>query len=147
METTPQVTRRRMLQLTGVGALGVGAAIAASGCSSTDNSTTDETTTQDTSVTLNMIDPTGSVEIKYEFAPRLDTLDGKTIAFIADDLWEDDRTFPLLEQLFNQKYPSTKILREDNFPRGINIITQTNSGIAEALQAAGVDAVITGNAG
>ena len=120
--------------------------MAATGCSGTQRPE-DQTQNADTSVTLNVYDPTGAVEIKYEFAPRLDTLDGKTIAFISDDMWEDDRTFPVIERLINDKYPTATVLREDQFPRGVNIITQTTSGIADALKAAGVDAVIAGNAG
>lgn len=108
MEHGNDLTRRRMLQLTGVGVLGAGAMLAGVGCSSGNTPSSSSTKTE--SVELTVYDPTGSIEITQTFAPRLDSLDNKTIAFVGDDMWEEDRTFPLIKQLMEQKYPSITIL-------------------------------------
>mgnify|MGYP001170054068 CR=1 FL=1 len=138
-------TRRYALQMAGIA--GIGAMLA--GCStnsgSSANSGTDSTKQKGTS--LSVYDPTGSIEIVNLHAPRLDTLDGKTIAFIADDAWEDDRTFPEFGRLFAEKYPNTKIMTQDNFIHGIDALTMEKNGVPEQLQAAHVDAAIVGNAG
>ena len=36
---------------------------------------------------LEVFDPSGSSEVTQLHAPRLDSLDGKTIGFISNDMW------------------------------------------------------------
>lgn len=135
-----------MLQLTGVSMLGVGAVAAASGCSS-DNSATDDSQTQPEATTVRVYDPTGGIEITQSFADRLDTLEGKTIAFISNDGWEAERTFAYLNDLILAEYPSVTIINWDQFIHGTDNITKEKNGIADKLQEMGVDAAIVGNAG
>ena len=151
---TGGVTRLRMLQMAGalgIGALGTGAMLA--GCSSDpakESASDDEAAAGAANagpVEISVYDPTGSIEITQTFAPRLDALEGKTIAFVSDDAWEDDRTFALIGELFAEKYPSVTVLTQDNFIHGIEAITKANNGLPEAMQEKGVDAVIVGNAG
>ena len=133
------MTRRHMLQMTGI--LGAGALL--SGC------TTQQSGEQDgaAAVELTLYDPSGSIEITQLFAPRLDTIEGKTIAFVSDDAWEDARTFELIKSEFAEKYPSVNIITQDNFIHGIEAITRADNGLGEAMIEKGVDAVIVGNAG
>ena len=156
MENGNTLSRRRMLQLTGVGMLGMGAALAGAGCSSggegsaqesKDAAATQQPAQQDERVTLTVYDPSGNIEVTQEFAPRLDSLDGKTIAFLGNDMWEEQRTFEELGKLMAKAYPNTKIITQENFPRHSDQLTQANNGIAETMKELGVDAVIVGNAG
>ena len=136
------MTRRRWLQMAGV--LGAGALL--TGCAS-QPSGGDAKDAKTSAVELSVYDPTGSIEITQTFAPRLDTLEGKTIAFVSDDAWEDARTFALMQDMFAEKYPNVNIITQDNFIHGIGMITEANNGLPEAMLEKGVDAVIVGNAG
>ena len=142
MERSDSLTRRRMLQLTGIGTLAAGVA-AFTGCKQEETPAEPE----ETGLTIEVLDPSGSVAITQHFVERLDTLEGKTIAFVTNDDWESERTFPLLEQIMKEKYPGITIIREDNFARGMNDITKDNNGIAEVMLEMKVDGAILGNAG
>lgn len=152
MGITDSVTRRHMLQLTGAGVLGA-AALASVGCDSASKEVAEEKKTDTAATaapvkqTYTVYDPTGSVEITQTYAPRLDTVDGKTIAFASDGMWADDRTFELITQLFAEKHPTTTIIREDNFPIGIDALTKADNPIVGMMQDLHVDAAIIGNAG
>lgn len=141
------LTRRNLLAA--VGMVGAGAMLA--GCSNGTDANksveTDVETQKSTPVELTVFDPSGSTEISQLHAPRLDTLDGKTIAFVSDDAWEDHRMFPLLKELFAEQYPNTTIIPQDNFIHGIDALTVENNGLPEAMQEKNVDGVIVGNAG
>ena len=134
------LSRRRLLQLTGIGTLAAGTA-AFVGCAQ------EPAEPESTTLTIETLDPCGSVAITQHFVDRLDTLEGKTIAFVTNDDWESARTFPLIEDLLRAKYPGITIIREDNFARGVNDITKDNNSIAEAMATMGIDGVILGNAG
>ena len=139
------LSRRRMLQLTGIGTLVAGAALA--GCTKDGEGNGSEGEPVQSGLTIETLDPCGSVAITQHFVDRLDTLDGKTIAFVTNDDWESSRTFPLLEQLITEKFSGVTIIREDQFARGVNDITKDNNGIAEVMKSLNVDGVIVGNAG
>ena len=143
------VTRRHMLQLTGAGVLGA-AALASVGCDGASKEVVEEKTEAPVTPakqTYTVYDPTGSVEITQTYAPRLDTVDGKTIAFASDGMWADDRTFELITELFAEKHPTTTIIRETNFPIGIDALTKPDNPIVGMMQDLKVDAAIIGNAG
>lgn len=146
VENGMKLTRRRMLQLTGVGMLGAGVTFAGAGCSNNAASSSGSSAS-DGSVTLSVYDPTGEVEITQEFAERLDGLDGKTIAFVGNGMWEEDRTFLLLQELMESKYSDITIITPDNFPRTSDLITVDDNGLPEMMEEMGVDGVIVGNAG
>ena len=140
MEGTTGISRRRMLQLTGLSAIG---AAALAGCAKDEGA---EEPVEEVKK-VRVYDPTGGIEITQAFAPRLDTIEGKTIAFISNDGWEAPRTFAKLQELFAERYPSVTILSWENWTHGTDNITKDNNGILAKLQAAGVDAAIVGNAG
>ena len=60
-----------------------------------------------TPVTLEVFDPTGASEVTEVHAPRLDTLDGKTICEISQEpdgqSWEARRTFPFIRELLKKR--------------------------------------------
>jgi hypothetical protein len=154
------LTRREMLKLTGI--VGAGSLLAACAPQAvketatvqptvpvqpTDAPTAVPTQVVPASTTLKVYNPTGAYEVTQTFAPRLDSLDGKTIAFVGDDMWEEERSFPLLQQLLQAKYPTIKILTADKFVHGADAITKANDGLPKQMQDAGVQGVIVGNAG
>lgn len=145
MNVDAKISRRRMLQLTGVSTLVAGAAL--SGCSS---STTDDgqgETTTPTTYKLTVYDPSGSTEITQTFAPRLDSLEGKTIAIIGNGMWQEPRTSQVIEDAIHTKYPTATVIPPDQFPRHTDNLTKANNGIPEQLESLGADAAIIGNAG
>jgi hypothetical protein len=98
-----------------------------------------------TSVELKLYNPTGAREVTTLFAPRLDTLAGKTICELSNNGWQAHRTFPLVRELLKRQFPTAKIIPHTEFPSGTNDM-QTKKAI-DAIKKAGCDAVITGNAG
>ncbi len=95
-------------------------------------------------VTLEVFNPSGGKQITYTFAPRLDTLDGKTICEVAtyDNEWQSYRTFAVISDFIKKQYPTAKILDYNNFPNW-----REDATIGKQLKAKGCQAVIVGNAG
>ena len=140
------LSRRRALQMLGaLSAAGFAGAAGMYGCKQQDPEPTPEPTPQ--GVELQVYDPTGSVEIKYTFAPRIDGFDNKTIAFVSDDSWEIERMTPIIKEHLTTHYQNVTIIGEENFIHGIDAITKANNGIAPQMVEMGVDAAIVGNAG
>ncbi len=96
-------------------------------------------------VTLSVYDPTGAINVTQLYAKRLDSLDGKVICEIADDNWQDERTFPAIEELIKKQYPTAKIITWDKFTHGTKNIQYP--GIVDEVKKAGGNAVLLGNAG
>jgi hypothetical protein len=48
-------------------------------------------------------------------APRLDTLEGKTVAFLWDNLFRGDEIFPILESELSAAYPDMKFVGYTTF--------------------------------
>ena len=136
------ISRRRMLQLTGLSTLSLGMA-ALVGCDEKEPETPAEPV--NTPVTLKVYDPTGQTEVSHEFNPRLETLEGKTIGFVSDGIWQDDRTFPVIKEILEERYPGIKIYDQHNF--GIGNDAMTDPSVAETALELGLDGVIVGNAG
>ncbi len=97
-----------------------------------------------TPVTLEVYDPSGAFEVTQLFAPRLDDLNGKTICEVSDNLWETQRTFPLIRSLLQKQYPTMKIIPYDQMPEAT---TDAASGLGDKVKKVGCQGVIVGNAG
>ena len=93
---------------------------------------------------MNIHNPTGSTEIERLHAPRLASLEGKTIAMLSDDMWQSHRLLPLLKEQLENRYPGVTVLPETDFPMGTG--PMDSEATADLLQQRGVDAVIVGNA-
>jgi hypothetical protein len=50
-----------------------------------------------------------------DVAPRLSTLEGKTIGQLWDDLFRGDEIFPILEQELARRFPDLRFVRYDTF--------------------------------
>ena len=141
------LSRRRMLELTGAGMFGAAALAGCSNSGGSSDTTPDATPADDGPKTVKLYDPTGNVAITQTHAPRLDTIEGKTIGLVVNDVWESDRIAEKLTELFAAKYPSVKILGPENFTRGSEYITVDNNGIYEQATELGVDGIIVMAAG
>src|SRR5262245_30863269 len=82
-----------------------------------------------------------------DVAPRLSTLDGKTIGQLWDDLFRGDEIFPILEEEIARRFPGVRFVRYDTFGsthgRDEQRVLAELPGTLKALQ---VDAVISGMA-
>lgn len=92
--------------------------------------------------------PRGRRTVKVRpMAPRLDTLAGKTIGHLWDDLFRGDEIFPMLEQALAQRFPGVKFVGYDVFgsthgAREHDVL----ANLALHMREHGVDAVISGMA-
>jgi UDP:flavonoid glycosyltransferase YjiC (YdhE family) len=80
-------------------------------------------------------------------APRLSTLDGKTIAELWDDLFRGDEIFPVLREALRERFPGVRFVGYETFgsthgAREHEVVAR----LPERLREHGVDAVISGMA-
>jgi len=80
-------------------------------------------------------------------APRLSTLEGKTIAELWDDLFRGDEIFPVLREALRARFPGVRFVGYETFgsthgAREHEVVTR----LPERLREHGVDAVISGMA-
>ena len=94
--------------------------------------------------TLEFHDPSGAIEVKQPFAPRVSGLAGKRVGFVSNDQWQAFRMLPLLKSLLEADFPGVEVLPLDAFPQGNAVIGSEET--AAAVKQSGVDAVIIGNA-
>ena len=94
--------------------------------------------------TLDVFDPSGATDVLQLHAPRLKSLEGKTIGFVSNDDWQAHRTLPLVAELFEKNFSGLKTVPYTEFPLGnFNI---DNDKTVERAKKMGVDAVVVGNA-
>lgn len=93
---------------------------------------------------MEVFDPTGATEVLKLHAPRLDSLAGKTVAFVSDDMWQAHRMLPLVREKLQGMYPDATFLPETEFPMGTRDMDTEET--VDMLEARGVEAVIVGNA-
>ncbi len=101
-----------------------------------------------------VVSPEGMSTIKMiDMAPRLDTLEGKTIGFATNRLFKYEVTFPAIEKILLKKYPKAKIVPHTEFhsirtnEMAANVRTKIVDDLGAAFRDKGCDAVITGNGG
>ncbi len=101
---------------------------------------------------FNVVSPVGfSTMEQIEMAPRLETLEGKTIAIVGEDFMYNI-THPELGRLIKQHYPTAKVIMYDELPiagpyPAPGITRQATDEFRQRLQDMKVDAVIAGNGG
>lgn len=89
---------------------------------------------------IEVFNPTGATRSSTSFAPRLDTIAGKTIGLLSNRQWQAGRTLPFLGQLLTERDPSIKLVAAES-DQGID-----KASVIDGLVAAGCDAVIVGHA-
>lgn len=99
-----------------------------------------------------VVSPLGEPVTKMiTMAPRLDTLEGKTIGQIWNGGFRGDESFPMIERMLREKYPTLKVVPYSEFPLATiaSLHPEKKQETLEALRAklkeTGCDAVITGN--
>lgn len=143
-----KMSRREMLRLAGALGAGIGATSLVAGCSSDEPAAQNTEEPEEAFTGLTVYDPSGPYEITQMFAERLDGLDGKTIAFISNDSWEYDRTFPVIREYLESHYQNVTILDYTEFAHGYNEIADADkSNLGADCLEKGVDGAIVGNAG
>jgi hypothetical protein len=66
---------------------------------------------------VEVVSPVGMDAVEQSAAaPRLDTLDGKTIGEFWNGVFKGDETFPVIRKLLQQKFPGLKIIPFTEFP-------------------------------
>ncbi|MFC1892148.1 hypothetical protein ACFLZT_07130 [Thermodesulfobacteriota bacterium] len=99
------------------------------------------------------VSPVGDVAIEtIPVSPGLDTLEGKTICELSADMYSYDVSYPVIREVFKQRYDGVEIIPHTEFPE----ITMMTSGpeyqnyvenqIA-MLKRRNCDAVLLGNGG
>jgi hypothetical protein len=102
---------------------------------------------------LAVISPLGlPVTQNKGIAPRLDTLEGKTVGEVYNHHFKGDQMFALYRQLLRQRYPGVRVVPYSELPAsyvGGDSATQRRIAQEVAVQAKekGIDALIAGNGG
>jgi len=82
-----------------------------------------------------------------DVAPRLTSLEGKTIGQLWDDLFRGDEIFPILEEELSLRFPGVRFVRYDTFGSTHGRHEQrVLAELPEMLRRHEVDAVISGMA-
>ena len=67
---------------------------------------------------IEVIGPIGGETVKKKsIAPRLDTLNGKTICETWNEDFKGDFMFPVYRELLKERYPGVKVIPYTEFPR------------------------------
>jgi hypothetical protein len=78
-------------------------------------------------------------------APRLEHLDGATIAFLWDYLFRGDELFPVLEAALRERFPTCEIVGYETFGNLHGSDEKARVGrLPDDLRTRGVDAVVSG---
>jgi hypothetical protein len=89
---------------------------------------------------MEVFDPSGATEVTAAFARRVDTLEGKRIALLSNEMWQADRMLELLRERLHERYPGSKLER---IPAKEHI---QSDEVIDSIAREGYDAVIVGNA-
>lgn len=95
--------------------------------------------------TIEILEPSGATEISVLHAPRLDSLEGKTIGLMSNDSWQSHRTLPLIKEYLEKRFANIIVLAPSDLPSGPHGAIDTEA-VATTVKERGVDAVIIGNA-
>ena len=95
-------------------------------------------------VTMEFYDPSGTLEVTQQHAPRLASLVGARIGFVSNEQWQAYRMLPMLKEMLEADFPGIEVLPADVFPQGNALIG--NEETAALIKQSGVDAVIVANA-
>ena len=93
---------------------------------------------------IDVFNPSGATEIIRPHAPRLDTLEGKTIYMLSNDSWQAHRTLPLVRELLQERFPTATIVPHTDFP--LETAQIDSDEVADLVKEKGGQAVIIGNA-
>ncbi len=82
---------------------------------------------------------------QHRRAPRLDTLNGKRVAFLWDYLFRGDELFPVLADQLQARFPTVEIIDYTEFGNLHGADEKERVGrLPDDLRSRGVDAVVSG---
>lgn len=102
---------------------------------------------------MEVVTPIGLESIeKQAIAPRLDTLEGKTIGETWNRDFKGDIMFPIYRELLKERFPGVKFIPYTEFPRSVfsgmpEYQKEISKQIANVAKEKGCDAMISGNGG
>lgn len=99
-----------------------------------------------------VVSPLGEPVVnRITMAPRLTTLEGKAIGEIWNGGFRGDESFPMIEKMLRERYPTVKLIPYNEFPL-VTIASlhpekkmKTLEDLRAKVQEKGCDAVIIGN--
>jgi hypothetical protein len=94
-------------------------------------------------VTLEIFDPKGPTEVTAIYNKRLDTLDGKTIAY-TEGTWMVGTARPFVLDLLKKQFPTMKVV---DVPQYGEIQSMSDANLKKLITDNKIDAMIVGNAG
>lgn len=99
-------------------------------------------------VTLELHDPTGLPEAIVSHAPRLGTLNGKTICEVSNFQWEDQRIFPAVRAALLERFPAAQFIPYTDVADVVGNRAELDDieNVARLVRERKCDAVITGMA-
>ena len=102
---------------------------------------------------LKVVSPLGDETVEeISMAPRLDSLEGKTIGFVANGSFKSNVTLSVIAELLSKTFTTARVIPYTDMPRSFNApppgtTTEERTALEAALREKGCDAVITGNGG
>ncbi|MDD2252051.1 MAG: hypothetical protein WCS74_03200 [Dehalococcoidales bacterium] len=143
------LSRRRFIRDTGIVTTALASSVILSSCQNDNNPPANTTSTGEAEpAKLEVFNPTGSIEVTHLHAARLGSLEGKTICEVTNGDYNFDNTFPRLRQTLQNLYPGSSFIPYTEFETIPNVVDEDSiAGILAALEEAGCDGVIVGNAG
>jgi len=145
MEKQNKFERRQMLKLTG--------AVAAGSMLTGSDLVAARPPTKEASPMYRVVRPTGDLVYSMIIqAPRLDTLEDKTICMVSNGGFKSHVTFPVIEKLLRQQYPNLKLIQPADMPRSqkppaVGAKDRATDAMIAALKQKGCQALISGNGG
>ena len=105
------------------------------------------------SAKLEVVSPLGATvsEQVTSLAPRLDTLEGKTVCEIWNGGFMGDVAFPIIEDMLRKRFPTVRVIPYTEFPLTTMVSMEPTKkhkvldAVRKAILEKGCDAVITGN--
>ncbi len=99
-----------------------------------------------------VVSPLGEpVMTRITMAPRLNTLEGKTICEVWNGGFRGDESFPVIEKMLRERYPAVKLIPYTEFPL-VSIASlhpekkeKTLEDLRAKIKEKGCDAAIIGN--
>ena len=94
---------------------------------------------------IEVFDPTGETERAMSHAPRLDTLEGKTIYLLSNNKWQAHRTLSLIRGLLQERFPTATFVPYTDLTAA-EIVEIDSDEVADLVKEKGGQAAIIGNA-
>jgi len=156
MKRQKKLTRRETLKLSG--SVAAGSLLAACAPAAASTPVTPTVATAPTAgpaaakeATYAVVSPLGESTVKMiTMAPRLDTLEGKTICMVWNGMFKGEVTLPVIAEWLKKKYPTAKVIPYTDMPRESSWLpwpAKTQEDLAAVYKEKGCQAVISGNGG